>query len=413
MNFRKFIESFNTKEPEIHGNFITYNLGPNFLLKPGQSFLLNIPESHKNLVIKDIILSHRKGPYGHNEPNMRWEPEKNKWRDYYGAYTTVEIHDVKTNQWHKYVDEFGSSAKFAEHRPGDWEDETLHDLIKIGKIYPDLIRVSNPGNQRASVNPMTKEKVNPMDERSTTEIRFLKVIFFPKDLLDSNIQFYERIYSKSGGPTDELARFADYKDNDKSTPIFGNYGYGIYPNSIPLVSNWGIQNKRIREIDGKWYFVMDKESVDLIKDELSNRIERASGPNNTYFYNNKEYVKVFPLTMNPGPGAKLQGNTLKIDIPPEFYGKKIKVIEAQIGDTEFRPDRIKINKPSKRLGFAHLFMGLNDKSFIPAPGISVAPAMVASGSPEQPITVKPGDKVFIKSEDNTSYLMGWRIGFVE
>jgi hypothetical protein len=416
ISFRTFIENINMTSPEVSGNMLIYDLGTNFLLRPGASFELKIPETHSHLVLRDIILAHRKGPYGHGEPNMKWEPAKNKWRDYYGAYTKVEVHDSITNKWHTYVDDYGAHFKFAEHRPGDWEEETLHDIIKIGKIYPDVVKITNPGNQRASTNPITGEKVDPMDERSTVQIKSLKFIFFPQHALENNIKYYERFYSKKGGPNDDTPRFGNYNSKQESAPVYGNYGAGIYPDALFLAADWGRQSKRIRQLDGQWHFVMDKLSLDKIAGELGNRIERAGGKNNTYTHNNKEYVKVFPLTRDPGQGAEVKNNVLYIDVPDDFVNKKVAVVEVQCGDTELRPDRIEWDKPWRRLGYASLYMGLiqsGNKYYFNKDGISVAPQMVASAGPEQAIQVKKGDKIFIESRQDTTYVMGWRIGFVD
>lgn len=396
--------------PQEEGSMLVYNIRST--LEPGKKIMLVIPEQYRNLVIRDMVLSHRKGPHGHGEPNMKWEPAKNKWRDYYGAYTRIEAHNTQDGTWHTYVDDYGASFKFAEHRPSDWEEETLHDWIRIAKVKPDVIRLTNPGNQRASTNPLTGEKVDPMDQRSTSEIAYLKVIFFPDVDLDAEMQSYERIYSKSGGPSDATTRFAKYNSANahEKEPSYGNYGAGIYPNALVLAADWSRQGKRIRQQDGGHWFIVSKEHFDQVAGELGDRA-RASG--GTYNYKGREFVKVFPVTLDGGPGTQVQGNQLMIDIPAQLQGRKLAQVEVMCGDTEFRPDGPERDKPWKRLGYARLKIGVQSKTYgqmwFNGEGVSVAPQMVASAAPKQPIQLQTGDKVVLRSEQDTTYVMGWRI----
>lgn len=403
--------------PQEQGSMLVYNIRT--ILEPGKTILLVVPEQYRHLIIRDMILTHRKGPYGHGEPHMKFEPQKNKWRDYYGAYTRVEAHDTQTQTWHTYVDDYGASFKFAEHRPGEWEEETLHDWVRISKVKPDIIKLSNPGNQRAKPHPVTGEKIDPMDQRSSSEIASLKVVFFPNiDLTSGSTQFYERFYSKVGGADDSPARFANFasQNKDELEPTYGNYGAGIYPNALVLAADWSRQGRRIKQMDGRYYFIVDKESFNQVAGEMGDRPQRAVGGEPFYSRNGKEYVKVFPVTLDGGPGTKVQNNSLYINIPPEMNGKKLLQIEVMCGDTEFRPDRIARNQPWKRLGFAALHIGAQTQQtgtqwFTSNDGISVAPQMVAAAAPKQPLPVQSGDKVILRSDRDTTYVMGWRIAY--
>lgn len=416
LTFRQFFFLSEAAEyqPQEQGNMLAYNI--HAILEPGQSIILKIPEQYRHLVIRDIILAHRKGPHGHGEPHMKFEPEKNKWRDYYGAYTRVEAHDIETNTWHTYVDDYGASYKFAEHRPGDYEEETLHDWIRTAKIKPDMIKLSNPGNQRAKPHPVSGEAINPMDKRSSSEIASLKVVFFPNiDFSDKNIKVYERFYSKVGGSQDSPARFANFQSQDKKElePVYGNYGAGIYPNALVLAADWSRQGRRIKQMDGGYYFIVDKKSFDKVSNEIGDRATRATGGGSNYYHNGKEYVKVFPVTLQGGPGTQVSNNILLIDLPPQIAGKKLLQVEVMCGDTEFRPDRIERDQPWKRLGFASLLIGMQSGQHPQwfTNGISVAPQMVAAAAPKNPIIIQSGDKIILKSERDTTYIMGWRISY--
>lgn len=432
VNFRQYFEYYHESamaglnepgvvkvidKPQEQGNMLIYNVAST--LEPGRKIMLLIPEAYRHLVVRDMVLAHRKGPFGHGEPHMKWEAEKSKWRDYYGAYTKVEAHDTQSGSWHTYIDDYGMGYKFAEHRPGEYEEETLHDWIRIAKVKPDAIRLTNPGNQRAKSHPTTGEKVDPMDQRSTSEIATLKVIFFPDvDLSHPDTKFYERYYSKVGGPQDSPAKFANFGgEKAELEPTYGNYGAGVYPNALVLAADWGRQGRRIKQIDGKYYFVMDKESYNQVASEMGDRAERANGGDTPHYNRSgREYVKVFPVTLDGGPGTQVrQNNTLIIDVPNEMAGHKLLQIEVMCGDTEFRPDRIPQQKPWKRLGYAHLHMGAQVKGgvqwFTASDGISVAPQMVAAAAPKKPIDLSAGDKIILKSEQDTTYVMGWRIAY--
>lgn len=157
-------------------------------------------------MIRDIILQHRKddkhqvdiGSNGH---------------DPYGAYSRVEAHDTKKNQWISWVDPAGySTDKFAEPRSAsDPENEVLHDWIAtVGNITPDTIRVTNVGR-------------NP--EHSISQIHGLEVIFHPEI---EHVDFEERIYCQG-------TEFV-HIEKEKLLPSYGGGEHisGKYIGAIPL-----------------------------------------------------------------------------------------------------------------------------------------------------------------------------------
>ena len=175
-------------------------------LKPGATFKFEVPKEFQNLIVRDVILRHRKN----KKYSVDIGPDK---YDPHGAYTRVELHDSTHNRWEGWQDPKGYSPdKFAEPRPAsDPENENLHDWIAtVGKIKTDAVRVTNMGEH---------------PEYSTVQIHGLEIIFFPNV---EHTRFKERIYTAG-------TAFVDLK-SDTLLPHYGGGSHteGKYIGAIAL-----------------------------------------------------------------------------------------------------------------------------------------------------------------------------------
>lgn len=272
-------------------------------------------------------------------------------RDQEGAYNLVTARKTGTDEWVTWSDMYGSK-KFAERRSaGDPENENLHDWVAaVGKQNVDLLSIKNVGQGKHAV----------------ANVHMLEIEFFPP--------------GKRAGALEEIftpgTEFADL-DKGRTKPRFGGgmgsslgsetlKTKGLYPDAV-VIGGYGSGSK-------------------------------PSG--------DKAYVS---------------GGRLRIKLPP---GKKIGSVEVACGDTNFdrhRPAEQQRNKDGHygELGWAKLHArirhgatGKTSKDFMV--NVNVPPAGVLSGGPaEAGYVTKPGDEIEIESRGHESWVMGYRIQFVE
>lgn len=101
-----------------------------------------------------------------------------------------------------------------------------------------------------------------------------------------------------------------------------------------------------------------------------------------------------------------------VDLEPD---RKLLQVEIAAGDTEHLDYVNPKTGRQTRLGYAKLSVGILRASgqtewFVER--ANVPPQGVISGAPFlEKSLINPGDRLVIRSEDDTSYLMGWRIGY--
>lgn len=273
-------------------------------------------------------------------------------RDQEGAYNLVTARKTGTDEWVTWSDMYGSK-KFAERRSaGDPENENLHDWVAaVGRQNVDLLSVKNVGQGKHAI----------------ANVHLLEIEFFPP--------------GKRAGVQEEIftpgTQFADL-DEGRTKPRFGG-GMGSSLGSETL------------------------KTKGLYPDAV---VLGGYGPGGA----------------KPDPQkAYLSGGRLRIKLPP---GKKIGSVEIACGDTEFdksRPTEQQRNKDGHygKLGWAKLHArirhgdtGKTSKDFMV--NVNVPPAGVLSGGPtDAGYVTKPGDEIEIESRGHQSWVMGYRIQFVE
>lgn len=178
-------------------------------LIPGKKMLFKIPEEWHGRVVRDVVLTHRKGEEGRELIRNGWDP--------HGAYSRVEVHDKKSGEWRQWRDPKGYDPdKFAEPRPVESpEIENLHDWIHtVGEISADEIRVTNVGKHH---------------QYSTSRIHSVKVILYPEPEVLEEATYKEHIYCPG-------TEFIDLKSKTQLMPKYGGGSHteGIYRRAIPL-----------------------------------------------------------------------------------------------------------------------------------------------------------------------------------
>ncbi len=412
-------------QPNINSDYKLSYQGGN-VLQPNQKIYYVIPEAFKGKVVRDMRLPHKKGPYGHGEPNMKWEPAKKKWRDYYGSYSRIELHDVNSNKWVAYRIE-GKDYKHAEHRP-DYEVETLHDWIgMIGKLSPDLVRIINPGNQRASTNPLSGEKVDPNDIKSSVEIGPVEIMYIPQQMTQGGNGSIQHVYSPLGYFEGQFtpAKFADYTKsaNHAAMPSYPHYGIGYYPGALYL---YGVPHKAER-----WLRAADAyKGKEKVHKHINIKHGGAPQKENMFIPGDKYYmvvnnVPLFSIKMDPMEGkgdsdvqvTREGKNQITIHLPQRAVGRKLLGVEVMCGDSEARPDRAEGTPGDNtgdesnkvRRGGAVLYTIFNGTNI---GRDDVGPQMVASAHPnDKNNLISDGSKVQLRIEGDSTWVMGWRITY--
>jgi len=278
-----------------------------------------------------------------------------KW-DKEGAYNLVSARKTGTDQWVTWSDEYGSK-KFAEPRSsGDPEHENLHDwLHSVGWQNVDLLSVTNVGQGTNAV----------------ANVHELVIEFFPPG---KTALVQEEIYSPG-------TAFVD-REKGRSMPSYGG-GMGAHLGTERLKAE-GMYPKAI-EIGG--YGGSGKKDVS----------------ENTYVD---------------------QSGRLHIKLPP---GKVLGGFEIAVGDTELdknRPLEEQRNKDGHygKLGWAKLYArvqnsnssGPNARSAYFMDRVNVPPSGVLSGGPnEKGYVTQPGDEIVVESQGHRSWVMGYRVQFME
>lgn len=247
-----------------------------------------------------------------------------------------------------------SEVKIQDTRTGrllEWRDPSGYSPIKFAEPRPS----GDPENEVLHDWIATVGKVSPglvevtnvgkSPEYSVSQIHGLEVTFFPET---ESVDFQERIYCPG-------TSFIDL-DNERLLPRYGGGEHtgGVYNNAISL---------------------------------------------------NKHGSSFFPLG-EPGPGVENKDMRLAIQLEP---GREFIQVEVAVGDTEHRPDKI-------RLGWAKLWVGIKHKDskitewFIR--NANVPPQGVISGGPHlDKNKIEEGDELIIESRADTSYVMGWRLTY--
>lgn len=211
----------------------------------------------------------------------------------------------------------------------------------------------------ATVGPIKPDKIRVTNvgkdpDMSVSQIHQLDVVFFP-DL--ENVQYQESIYTPG-------TSFIDI-ENGKMLPSYGGgeKTRGRYENAVRL-NGYG--------------------STD------------------------------FQLCGNVGEGVEVADSAMYINLEPN---KKLSQVEVIAGDTEHLGNNSSTGfGKDMRLGWAKLWVGIQKADtgeiewFIKK--ANVPPQGVIAGGPDlDHTTIEEGDKLVIQSRDDTSYIMGWRVGY--
>ncbi len=272
-------------------------------------------------------------------------------RDKEGAYNLVTARKTGTDQWVTWSDQYGSK-KFAERRSaGDPENENLHDWVAaVGEQNVDMLSIQNVG----------------VGANAIAHVHMLEIEFFPP--------------GKPAGAQQEIftpgTEFADLAKGKKKPRFGGGMGsalsadalktQGLYPNAVEL-GGYG-----------------------------------PSGTGNATLAH-----------------AYVSGGKLRIKLPE---GKRIGSVEVACGDTEFNknlPADQQRNKDGHigKLGWAKLYGRIvngHTRSQDFMVNVNVPPAGVLSGGPADPNYItQPGDEIEIESRGHRSWVMGYRVQFIE
>jgi hypothetical protein len=405
--------------------------GGNYLLKPKEMAYYIIPQQFHNKLIREMVLSHRKGPHGHGEPHMSYEDAKKKWRDYYGSYSRIEAHDATSNQWVSYKVSGRDYKHAALTNSGGYEVETLHDWLLSGKVRPDLLRISNPGNMRVGqtpTNPTTGEKIDPYDVRSTVEIGPLRIFFFMEKAFGAK-KYIQHVYSPQGFYSGQFGntRFANTNSQSKAEvlPVYGTYGIGYYPGALYLdpatkgryLKPIGYANQEVHKhikikhgdavqpehmfIPGdKWAVVAHGTPLFSVKRDAT----EGSG----------DAVNVY------SPSASI----IAVEMPQYTFNKKLIQVEVMCGDTYARPDKAvgkegdttgdERNKVIRGPAVMTIYLVKTNGGRIQLSRNDVAPQMVITAYPNQEYdTIEPGDKIEMAATGGVAFVMAWRISYSE
>ena len=273
-----------------------------------------------------------------------------KW-DSEGAYNLVTARKTDSDQWVTWKDQYGSK-KFAEPRSaGDPENENLHDwLDAVGPTNIDLLAITNVGQGANAV----------------ANVHFVEIEFFPP--------------GKKAGELEEIftagTAFANPEAGIRKPKYGGGMGAhfseaqlkdkGLYPNAVEL-GGYGSSELKLSEharVDG-------------------------------------------------------QGR-LRIKLPA---GKVFGSLEVAVGDTVYDKNRPVSDQKNQdghvgKLGWAKLYAhvegsdGKRSPSFMEK--VNVPPSGVLSGGPVEPgYVARPGDEIVISSQGHKSWVMGYRVTFME
>ncbi|MCA9309533.1 hypothetical protein KC973_04080 [Candidatus Saccharibacteria bacterium] len=121
----------------------------------------------------------------------------------------------------------------------------------------------------------------------------------------------------------------------------------------------------------------------------------------------------FETCTDPGEGVEVGTESMRIDLQ---VGAKLVQVEVAVGDTEHLSEvNPKTGKPT-RLGWAKLSVGIERAEtgqvdwFIKR--ANVPPQGVIAGGPEIDISdIQEGDRLVIRSSDDASYVMGYRLAY--
>lgn len=211
--------------------------------------------------------------------------------------------------------------------------------------------VATVGKINADAVRLTNIGENP--DYSVSQIHGLEIVFFPEL---GGVEYQERIYCKD-------TSFIDLEKN-KLLPSYGGGSFteGKYEGALAL---------------------------------------------------NKYGETLYPLGKDENGDIMLEGEFLKIDLQP---GKSLIQVEVALGDTEHLKEVNPKTGRHTRLGYAKLWVGIERADtkkvnwFIR--NANVPPQGVIAGGPHKDIgLIKKGDKLIIKSEADTSYIMGWRLAY--
>jgi len=248
-----------------------------------------------------------------------------------------------------------SEVKIQDMKTGKWlgwRDPSGYNSVKFAEPRPS----GDPENEVLHDWLATVGKINPRSvevanvgkdpEYSVSQIHGLEITFFPEN---ESMDFQERIYCPG-------TSFID-PDKEVLLPEYGGGEHtgGIYNNAIAL-----------------------------------NR--RSGDPS-------------FPLG-EPSQGVENGGSQLAIRLEP---GRELVQIEVAVGDTEYRPDKV-------RLGWAKLWIGIRHKDsnavewFVK--NANVPPQGVISGGPfVDKSKIEDGDELIVESRFDTAYVMGYRLAY--
>lgn len=121
----------------------------------------------------------------------------------------------------------------------------------------------------------------------------------------------------------------------------------------------------------------------------------------------------FELTKEAGPDVEIMPNRVVINLPA---GQKLIQAEIAIGDTEHLNEINPKTNRHTRLGWAKLRVGIERADseetewFISRANVPPQGVLAGGPSTEQSL-INEGDRLIIQSEDDTSYLMGWRLAY--
>lgn len=275
-------------------------------------------------------------------------------REQQAAYNQVSARVVGTETWKTWSDQFGSK-KYAEPRSaGDPENENLHDcVVPMGVVAVDLVSLTNMGS----------------GEKAIANVHEVVVEVFPPGKVASTI---EEIYTPGTQFVDLAAGRLKPKYGGGQG---GNLGMdvmrtkGLYPDAVVLGS--GGKERTLSE-----HAYVDRQGH---------------------------------LHVKLSAGRRLGG------------------LEVAIGDTVYDPTRPHEEQRNKdghvgRLGWSKLYASLqNSSQVVPShkrsyfmENVNVPPSGVLSGGPLEPgYVTKPGDELVVEARSHTSWLMGFRVQFME
>jgi len=121
----------------------------------------------------------------------------------------------------------------------------------------------------------------------------------------------------------------------------------------------------------------------------------------------------YELGTDPGEGATLSSDAIKLDLQP---GQKIVQIEVSVGDTEHLDHINPKTQRYTRLGFSKLWVGIERAGsgqvdwFVQ--NANIPPQGVIAGGPSPEMgAIQPGDKLVIQARQDAAYVMGWRLAY--